>query len=62
MFVLGILAYPLSKLLDCLLGTHRITRYSNNDLKALIEMHTVRALEALEEVPSDDEELGLKEK
>ena len=62
MIVLGILAYPLSLLLDWILGTHRITRYSNNDLKALIEMHTVRALEAMEDVPSDDEELGLREK
>ena len=49
MIVLGIIAYPIAKLLDWILGEHKIERYSNNDLKALVEMHTVKALKAMED-------------
>lgn len=48
--VLGIVAFPIAKLLDLILGEHMATRYSNNDLKALIELHSYHALEALGEV------------
>ena len=47
---LGIVAYPIAKILDCSLGEHMHTRYNNKDLKALIELHSYHALEALGEV------------
>ena len=40
----GILAYPLAKLLDFVLGEHHMIRYSNSDLKGLVELHTEKAL------------------
>lgn len=45
---LGIIAYPIAKVLDAVLGEHMATRYTNNDLKALIELHTLHTLEAIE--------------
>eukprot|EP00344_Euplotes_crassus_P003404 CAMPEP_0196996352 /NCGR_PEP_ID=MMETSP1380-20130617/2254_1 /TAXON_ID=5936 /ORGANISM="Euplotes crassus, Strain CT5" /LENGTH=550 /DNA_ID=CAMNT_0042412287 /DNA_START=71 /DNA_END=1723 /DNA_ORIENTATION=+ len=45
---LGIISYPIAKILDCILGEHMATRYSNNDLKALIELHSYHALEAMD--------------
>ena len=45
MIAVGIIAYPISKLLDCLLGEHHAIRYTNNDLKALIELHSYTALQ-----------------
>jgi CBS domain containing-hemolysin-like protein len=59
MIALGILAYPISKILDYLLGEHTITRYNNNDLKGLIELHTMKALQALEDLPAQ-EDTGLR--
>lgn len=45
MICVGIVAYPISKILDCLLGEHHAIRYNNNDLKALIELHSLKALQ-----------------
>ena len=45
MLSLGIVTYPLSKILDCLLGEHDITRFKNDQLKQLVNMHSKRALE-----------------
>ena len=45
MIVVGIVAFPISKILDCLLGEHHAIRYNNNDLKALIELHSLKALQ-----------------
>lgn len=45
MIAVGIVAYPISKILDCLLGEHHAIRYNNNDLKALIELHSLAALQ-----------------
>jgi len=56
--VLGIVAYPIAKILDCALGEHMATRYSNNDLKALIELHSYKALAALDEDHHPSEEIG----
>ncbi len=61
------LSYPISLLLDYLLGTHTKNRFQNNDLKALIELHTTNALknmnffEGLEEKSDENlrEEIGL---
>lgn len=47
MFVLGIVCYPLSRLLDLVLGEHDITRYKNDQLKALVKMHSRKALEEI---------------
>mmetsp|Transcript_10846 Transcript_10846/g.8061 ORF Transcript_10846/g.8061 Transcript_10846/m.8061 type:complete len:206 (-) Transcript_10846:782-1399(-) len=48
MYSLAILCYPLSKLLDFLLGEHGRTRYTNDQLKYLVNMHSKKALENLE--------------
>lgn len=45
MIVVGIISYPISKVLDSLLGEHHAIRYTNNDLKALIELHSLAALQ-----------------
>jgi hypothetical protein len=36
MYGFGIIAYPLGKFLDYLLGEHHLTRFNRMDLKALI--------------------------
>mmetsp|Transcript_3392 Transcript_3392/g.4175 ORF Transcript_3392/g.4175 Transcript_3392/m.4175 type:complete len:415 (+) Transcript_3392:282-1526(+) len=56
MICVGIVAYPISKVLDCLLGEHHAIRYTNNDLKALIELHSKQALQ---EALRNPNELGL---
>jgi metal transporter CNNM len=38
------ISYPIAKLLDYLLGSHHKSRFLNNDLKALIELHTFNSL------------------
>jgi len=35
-------SYPVSKLLDHMLGEHKLTRFSAPDLRAIIEMHCDR--------------------
>lgn len=45
MIVSGVISYPISKILDWLLGEHHAIRYTNNDLKALIELHSLAALQ-----------------
>ena len=45
MIAVGIIAFPISKILDWLLGEHHVLRYNNNDLKALIELHSLKALQ-----------------
>lgn len=41
MYLWIILGYPLSKILDCILGHHELTRFNNKELKALFGLHTV---------------------
>lgn len=58
---LGIISYPIAKVLDMILGEHMATRYSNNDLKALIELHSYHALEAIDKFNNEHVfERGLK--
>lgn len=59
--VLGIVSYPIAKVLDCTLGQHISTRYTNNDLKALIELHSYHALEAIDQMHhyTDNDDHGL---
>lgn len=47
MVVSSPLSYPLAKVLDRLLGEHHKSRFLNNDLKALIELHTFNSLEKI---------------
>ena len=49
MMMEGFISYPISKLLDCVLGEHTKSRYKNTDLKALIELHTQNAVQELEQ-------------
>lgn len=39
------ISYPISKLLDKLLGGHSLTRFSAPELKAIIEMHKAKQIE-----------------
>jgi len=54
----GIVSYPLSLLLDCLLGDeHSIKRFSGSDLKTLIDLHSKKAIQSIEH--EFDTKLGL---
>ena len=47
MIACGIISYPISKILDYLLGEHHITRYCSTDLKTLIDLHSKKAFAEL---------------
>ncbi len=53
MMMMGFIAYPISKILDGILGEHTQSRYKNSDLKALIELHTQDAMREMEEKKRD---------
>lgn len=55
MIATGIIGYPISKVLDYLLGEHTTTRYSSKDLKCLIDLHSKQALDKLTEEYSLDQ-------
>ncbi|CDW80843.1 UNKNOWN [Stylonychia lemnae] len=57
MFSLGLVCYPISKVLDCVLGEHDITRFKNDQLKTLVQMHSKKALQELQIV--QNENMGL---
>ena len=48
------ISYPFAKLLDFLLGEHHKSRFLNNDLKALIELHTFNSLQQMNLLHSDE--------
>ena len=50
-------SWPISKLLDCLLGTEHGTFFRRAELKALVEFHKTEQVEANEEPLSPDEAL-----
>lgn len=55
MIATGIFSYPISLMLDCILGEdHVVKRYNNNDLKTILDLHSKKAIKELEE------ELGLE--
>ena len=58
---LGIVAYPIAKILDVVLGEHMTTRYTNNDLKALIELHTLHTLETIEKEGTHKDDIEHKQ-
>ena len=48
MFLTGILSWPISKMLDCCLGAHGAAkRYNNDELKAIVKIHSEQALKEL---------------
>jgi metal transporter CNNM len=55
MYVSSPISLPFAKLLDHLLGEHHKSRFLNNDLKALIELHTFNSLDRLN-LSHDNEE------
>lgn len=45
MVMLFVVCWPISKILDIVLGEHHdITRYKNDQLKALVKLHSRKAL------------------
>ena len=48
------ISYPIARLLDYLLGEHHKSRFINNDLKALIELHTLNALQKMDLLDHSD--------
>ena len=51
--ILFVVAWPISKLLDCLLGSHHATFFRRSEIKAIVDIHGPTA-EVLE--PGDNEE------
>jgi metal transporter CNNM len=47
MIVTAPVSWPIAKLLDYILGEHKLLRFNTSQLKALINMHTSKELEDL---------------
>jgi len=56
MYISAPISYPISLLLDYLLGTHTKSRFRNTDLVALIELHTHNALKHLHHFHDENDE------
>lgn len=54
MFFSGPITYPIAKVLDCTLGEHDVTRYKNDQLKTLVQMHSRKALDDLKISSTDN--------
>jgi hypothetical protein len=52
-------SWPIGQLLDRLLGEHTVERFNNAELKALIMLHSERALDAAYNHHKPDEIKGL---
>eukprot|EP00826_Nyctotherus_ovalis_P033486 TRINITY_DN2715_c0_g1_i1.p1 TRINITY_DN2715_c0_g1~~TRINITY_DN2715_c0_g1_i1.p1 ORF type:complete len:288 (-),score=99.56 TRINITY_DN2715_c0_g1_i1:404-1267(-) len=61
MMITSIVSYPLSKILDMVLGEHGRSRYHNQDLKALIELHSENALKDMLDEHEAEEGVGLSQ-
>ena len=55
MYVTYPISYPLSLLIDHVVGKHMKSRFANSDLRGLIELHTVDALNKIKEEEEDFE-------
>lgn len=62
------ISWPIGKLLDCILGEHKLTRYSGKQLQAIIKLNTESALSELKthghgveqpDIGAEENELGL---
>ena len=47
MYATCIISWPISKVLDVILGEHKITRFNASQLGAIIKMHSERVLEEI---------------
>ena len=45
MWVTSPISWPIAKLLDCILGEHKLTRFNNSQLKAIVDMHRLQSLD-----------------
>ena len=45
MYATAPISWPIAKLLDCMLGDHKLTRFNNAQLRAIVDMHCQRALQ-----------------
>ena len=59
MAVLFIVCWPISRVLDIILGEHDVTRYKNEQLKALVQLHSKKALEKINFCDEGEEGIGL---
>lgn len=58
MWIVIIIGYPLSKVLDFVLGHHELTWFNNKELKALFGLHTVESLKWTPHTPHFEEGKG----
>ncbi len=49
MWITWLISYPIGKILDKLLGEHKFQRYDNDQLKKLVLLHSVKALQEVED-------------
>ena len=49
MKVTFLVSYPIAKILDWILGEHKITRFNASQLSAIIDMHSKHQLEMIKE-------------
>ena len=61
MALLFIFCWPISKILDVILGEHDVTRYKNEQLKALVQLHSKKALEKINIGAEETEGMGLSQ-
>ena len=59
MLVLAVVCYPISRILDVILGEHEITRYKNDQLKALVTLHSKKALDEINYMQEHTPDMGL---
>ena len=64
MYTTAPISWPIAKLLDFILGEHKLTRFNNAQLRAIVDLHCQRALQGVmghTETKSfgDDSRIGL---
>ena len=54
-------SWPVAKLLDVILGEHKIQRFNNSELEAIIKMHEAEAIQQINDhINADDGKVGLE--